>query len=309
MRATALLLIATLTMGLCACGAQSGSDRSPGDHSAGPRPAAIARTPLCGADTPSAIRHVILIMMENTPARTANRLPYITRLRKHCGLATDYHAVTHPSLGNYIALTSGAIPRAVRGTDCSPSAGCRSLHQSIFGQLGSGWRVYAQSMPSACYAGTTSLYAVRHTAAPYYPAVHAACLHQQVRLRSFGTALSSGHLRRFSLVVPNIVDDMHNGCRSCGDRFLQTWIGRIHDAPQYQDGSTVVFVTWDEDDGSHSNQVSLLAVSPRVPHGARVTARLTHYSLLRGIEHLLGLPPLGAARTAPGGISRGFGLG
>ena len=35
---------------------------------------------------------------------------------------------------------------------------------------------------------------------------------------------------------------------------------------------------------------------------------LTHYSLLRSIEALLGLPRLGAARTAPGGINRGFGL-
>ena len=270
---------------------------------------ATATTPLCGAKTSAPITHVILIMMENTSAARANALPYVTRLRRHCGLATDYHAVTHPSLGNYIALTSGAIPRSIRGSDCSPSVSCRSLHQSLFGQLGGRWRVYAQSMPSTCYTRTTSLYAVRHTAAPYYPAVRPACKRQQVTLRNFGHALAAGRLHRFSLVVPNVVDDMHNGCASCGNDFLKTWIGRIHAAPQYQDGSTVVFVTWDENDGSRGNRVSLLAVSPRTPAGARVTTRLTHYSLLRSVEYLLGLPRLGAARSARGGINPGFGLG
>ena len=311
MRATLILVVCLAALIASACGNVGArpADARPGHVSRTLAPAAAPRTPLCAAGTATPVRHVILIMMENTSAPQVNPLPYITRLRRHCGLATDYHAVTHPSLGNYIALTSGSIPRAIRGTDCSPSRSCRSLHQSIFGQLGTEWRVYAQSMPSRCYSGTTSLYAVRHTAAPYYPAVHAACTRQQVKLRNFRTALSGGHLHSFSLVVPNVVDDMHNGCLSCGDAFLKTWIPRIHDAPQYQDGSTVVFITWDEDAGTAANHVLLLVVSPSVPAGARVRTRLTHYSLLRSVERLLGLPRLGAARTAPGGIVPGFGLG
>ena len=304
MRTLAVITTCLLALAAAACGNDPNGAGAPRYREA----PATSVTPLCGAGTTAPITHVVLIMMENTSAATADALPYVTRLRRHCGLATDYHAVTHPSLGNYIALTSGSIPRSIRGTDCSPSATCRSLQASIFSQLGRGWRVYAQSMPSACYTGTTSLYAVRHTAAPYYPAVRTACNHQQVPLRDLTGALSTGRLHRFSLVVPNVVDDMHNGCASCGNDFLKTWIGRIHAAPQYQDGSTVVFITWDEDDGSLGNHVALLAVSPRTPAGARITTRLTHYSLLRGIEALLELPRLGAARTAPGGINRGFGL-
>jgi phospholipase C len=306
MRTAAVLVGCLVTLVAPACG--SGHAVAPRSRTTRPSPAATG-TPLCGGERAGPIRHVVLIMMENTPYSRAIGLPYVTRLRRRCGLATRYHAVTHPSLGNYIALTSGSMPRAIRGSDCSPSAACRSLHASIFGQLGRRWRVYAQSMPSACYAGTTGLYAVRHTAAPYYPRVRAECVHQQLPLRALRRALASGRLPRLALVVPNVVDDMHNGCDGCGDRFLKTWIGRIHDAPQYQDGSTVVFVTWDEDDGSHANHVALLAVSPGTPAGARVRTRLTHYSLLRSIEHLLGLPRLGAAKGARGGISEGFGLG
>jgi phosphatidylinositol-3-phosphatase len=310
MRTAALALGCLLAMALAACGSgHVAAVRLLNGTQPHVSSSASTPTPLCGVTASTPITHVILIMMENTSAARANALPYVTRLRRHCGAATDYHAVTHPSLGNYIALTSGSIPRSIRGTDCSPSATCRSRHQSIFGQLDKRWRVYAQSMPSTCYTGTTTLYAVRHTAAPYYPAVRPACRRQQVRLRNLRHALAAGRLHRFSLVVPNVVDDMHNGCASCGNEFLKTWVGRIHSAPQYQDGSTVVFVTWDENDGSPGNHVALLVVSPRVPAGARVRLRLTHYSLLRGIDHLLGLPPLGAARTARGGIVRGFGLG
>ncbi|HYW28207.1 MAG TPA: alkaline phosphatase family protein [Gaiellales bacterium] len=304
MRTFAVITTCLLALAAAACGNDAHAVAAHG-HTAAP---AASSTPLCGAGTTTPITHVVLIMMENTSASTANALPFVTRLRQHCGLATDYHAVTHPSLGNYIALTSGSIPRSIRGTDCSPSSTCRSLHASIFSQLGPRWRVYAQSMPSTCYTGTTNLYAVRHTAAPYYPAIRTACIHQQVRLRDLTTALSGGRLHHFSLVVPNVVDDMHNGCDSCGDDFLKTWVRRIHLAPQYQDGSTVIFITWDENDGSPGNHVSLLALSPRTPTGARITTRLNHYSLLRSIESLLGLPHLGAARTAPGGITRGFGL-
>src|SRR3954453_8071598 len=239
MRIVVLLTCVTLV-----AGAWGGATPRAGGPDRTAAPATTAATPLCGAATTAAVAHVILIMMENTSAARANALPYVTRLRHHCGVATDYHAVTHPSLGNYIALTSGAIPRAIRGSDCSPSATCHSRHLSIFGQLAGRWRVYAQSTPSPCYTGTTSLYAVRHTAAPYYPAIRPACTRQQVRLRNLRHALAAGPLPRFSLVVPNVVDDMHNGCASCGNAFLKTWIRRIHQAPQYQDGSTVVFVTW-----------------------------------------------------------------
>ena len=33
--------------------------------------------------------------------------PYVTQLARRCGLATDYNAITHPSLPNYLAVTGG----------------------------------------------------------------------------------------------------------------------------------------------------------------------------------------------------------
>ena len=43
-----------------------------------------------------------------------------------CGLATNYHNISHPSLPNYVGGTSGLGYAAVQKfkTDCNPSPGC-----------------------------------------------------------------------------------------------------------------------------------------------------------------------------------------
>ena len=38
----------------------------------------------------------------------SRKAPYENTLARRCGLATDYHGVTHPSLPNYLVATGGA---------------------------------------------------------------------------------------------------------------------------------------------------------------------------------------------------------
>src|ERR671923_42538 len=75
-------------------------------------PAPHTAPPACGgmAGQPVAISHVVVIVMENHsyrdligPAGSAvvARAPYINALKRSCGLATNYRAITHPSLPNY----------------------------------------------------------------------------------------------------------------------------------------------------------------------------------------------------------------
>ena len=64
-------------------------------------------------------------------------------------------------------------------------------------------------------------------------------------------------------------------------------------------GNTVLFVTWDEDNGSGGNQVATIVVSPYTTPGTRSGTAFTHYSLLRTTEELLGIPTfLGNAALA-----------
>ena len=94
-----------------------------GGGSTTPGSPARAGHPCTGAPAPARFAHVILIVMENHGFdQVAGHSPYLNALARRCGLAADYHAVTHPSLPNYLALTSGST-QGLDGSDCSPGAG------------------------------------------------------------------------------------------------------------------------------------------------------------------------------------------
>ena len=63
--------------------------------------------------------------------------PYVNRLAHECGLAANFSAESHPSLPNYVAMTSGSTQGI--GDDGDPSQH-RLAVPSIFSELGSGWR-------------------------------------------------------------------------------------------------------------------------------------------------------------------------
>jgi hypothetical protein len=67
------------------------------------------------------------------------------------GLAANYHNITHPSLPNYLAATSGlSLASLIPFTsDCPPAGECTTDAPSIFAQ-GESWKAYEESMPSVC---------------------------------------------------------------------------------------------------------------------------------------------------------------
>ena len=271
---------------------------------------------ICGTRAAGSVRisHVIWIVMENRSYNQVIPAPYISSLATQCGLATNYHNISHPSLPNYIAMTSGRSGSQLPATDCPHL--CPVSGSSVFSQTSS-WAVYAESMPGNCVRHDARPYVVHHTAAPYYSALAATCATHDVPL----TALNLARLPAFSFIVPNIAHDMHEKSSSvaAGDAWLRANLGAILSSPVYQSGSTVVFLTWDEggtprstnncatnttDQGCH---VALLVMSPFTTPGTRWSALSNHYSLLRATQALLGLPYLGLAGSAPS-ISAGFRL-
>jgi hypothetical protein len=242
---------------------------------------------------PARYAHVIWIVMENKPARRAldsRSAPFTARLARQCGQATRYFAVAHPSLPNYIAMTSGSTHGITDdgGPDAHPLPGA-----SIFSQTRGHWRALEESMPGRCSRITTSRYAARHDPAVYYTSIASQCRRRVVPL-SRPLNLSA----RFTFITPDIIDDTHNAPVSVGDAWLAKTMQAIINSRQYRAGKTAVFVTWDEDDGSAANRVALIAVAPTIPARTRDHARLSHYSLLRTTEQLLGLRPLGNAARA-----------
>ena len=116
--------------------------------------AVSAAKPCASQAVPHRYTHVIWIFMENHSFGTiigSKQAPYLNSLAAKCGLATKYHNITHPSLPNYVAATSGLGYSGVSQflTDCNPVKGRVTAAASIFGQ-GETWRAYEDSMPSNC---------------------------------------------------------------------------------------------------------------------------------------------------------------
>jgi phospholipase C len=243
--------------------------------------------------------------------------PYLNSLARACGLATNYHSITHPSLPNYIAATSGLGRQALQPFqgDCNPSASCSTDATSIFAQVPS-WRAYEESMPTACDDEDSGSYAVRHNP-PAYFTPSAGCAQRDVPLTRLASDLANNSLPAFSFITPNVCHDTHDCPITTGDDWLAGQVPEIVNSPAYRAGHTVLFITYDEGEGGSNcatNQhavdchVPTVIVSPSTPAGQRSGQLFNHYSLLRTSEDLLGLSHLGHAAGAAS-MAKPFGLG
>jgi hypothetical protein len=273
---------------------------------------------------PVRYQHVIWIWFENKSAGSvvgSPNAPYFNTVAAKCGLATNFHNISHPSLPNYLGATSGETNGV--STDCSPSS-CSSTSRSLFRQLeqaGKTWKGYAESMQHNCLTYGASPYAPRHNPAVYYLDVKTTCKTQDVPMGdvsggNFESDLANDRLPNFSFITPNLCSDMHDCPVSTGDAWLKNWLTKIVNSPAYNSGTTAVFVTFDEGTGGASTHgedcaspsnndpscvIATYVLGPSVKPGARVSARLTHYSMLRATESMPGLQTfLGNAATSPG---------
>jgi hypothetical protein len=257
---------------------------------------------LCGTlPTPPTWEHVVWIWFENHGYGQivgSPDAPLMNRtLGRTCGLATNYQALAHPSLPNYIAATSGLAGDALAlfGNDCNARGPCRIGAPNLFEQAGS-WRAYAESMRKPCTHFFTGPYAASHNPAVYYTTL-TDCPLRAVNLRALFTDLATDSLASFSFVTPNMCHSMHNCSVRTGDAWLRHIVRLLTASSAYQRGTTAIAVTFDESDGG-DNHVATFVVAPSTVPGTRADESFTHYSLLRTTEEMLGLPPLGRARGA-----------
>jgi hypothetical protein len=261
----------------------------------------------CGVvpTAPKVYRHVVWVVMENKSwydvMGSSAPAPNIKRVAGLCGVAAAFYGEAHPSLPNYIAMTSGGTQGIT--DDAGPSSHQLSV-DNLFQQVGA-WRALEESMPAPCSSTETGDYIARHNPALYYGGLRSACAARDV---PFGARpdLSA----RFTFVTPNGCHDMHSSsCASttqdevrAGDTWLGSFLNAVFATRQYRSGTTAVIVTWDE--SSHgdpaSQKIPTLVIAPSVHPGTVSTAHFGHYALLRTTELMLGLHTfLGAAASAP----------
>ena len=249
-------------------------------------------------------------------SRAQRSAPYFNALAGSCGLATNYHNVSHPSQPNYFAAVAGTTGGVT--SNCEASACPLGNRQTLFTQLtstGREFRSYEESMPSPCYGRNSGTYVDRHNPEVYFSSDLAQCKAWDVPLGTgtsgpLVTALATNTLPAFSFVTPNVCSDMHSCSTQAGDTWLARWVPRIVASQGYQEGDTAVFITFDEGEGGHTYRcatnttdigchVATVVVAPSTPQGTRSAVLFNHYSLLRTTEQLLGIRDyLGQAATA-----------
>jgi len=283
-----LMLLASL-----GCATSSASDPRPT-----PPPPAVNTVPQFG--------HVFLVLEENQNYSDAignSAMPYLNSLASQYGLATQYYANTHPSIGNYFMLTTGQIL-----TNDDSFAGTVSVDNIVRQLIASGktWKSYAESIPSQGYTGGDSYpYAKRHNPFSYLTDVvnSSSQVQNLVSLSQFHSDLANNQLPNFSFLAPNLLNDAHDGSIQLADAWLQQNIAPLISSTLFQKDGLLI-VVFDEAETSDSanggGRIAALIISPKAQQGHQSTTLYQHQSTLRLILQGLRVPNYpGAANSAP----------
>jgi phosphatidylinositol-3-phosphatase len=229
------------------------------------------------------------------------RAPYTDSLIRRYGLATQSYAIAHPSLPNYLALTSGSTDGV--SSDCTD---CRVGARNIVDELEAAhisWKAYLEDAPAACFRGSgAGGYAKKHNPFIYYRDIVSSprrC-RRLVGFAQLADDLRRGQLATYAWITPNLCDDGHDCGIGGGDRFLaRTMPALLHELGPHG----FVVLTWDEgssDRGccaglARGGHIATILIGPDVRHGARESLAIDHYGVLGTVEEALHLPALAGA--------------
>ncbi len=248
-----------------------------------------------------AFNHVYWIVMENHEYSSivgSSSAPYINSLISSYGLATNYDAVSHPSEPNYLALFSGSTQGVTDdGTYNFSGANLADRLEAA----GKTWHLYEQDYPGGCFTGSSysggvdllglaGSYVRKHDPAISFTDIsgNSTRCSQITSLASFSPSAAD-----FEMIVPNLMNDMHDGTIAEGDAFLQAFVPLITTSAAF--AGSALFITWDEGStntggGGH---VATLVIAPGMTPGFRSATAYNHYSLLRTVEDAWGPTCLG----------------
>lgn len=272
-----------------------------------------------------AFSHIFTIVMENLPYQSAMNVPAVARLAHEGAYASEAFGAGHPSLPNYLALTSGSTDGI--SSDCWF---CYVNVPNIAQEMAShhiSWGAYMEGLPS-----TGSLipywpftgYAGKHNPFRYYTDVRGSRkLAAHIQPLTALTSLLAGpasRVPRYAFITPDLCHDGHDCSPATAGAWLTSYVATIRKSAAYKDGG-VIFILWDEGSGGDTRglsqsggmeakggggQILIMALGPQVRSGAVLATTVGTVSVLKTEEEAMGLPLLG--ETADPGVPdlRGF---
>jgi len=291
-RQTSLLVVAVLSVALLpACGSH------------GLRPSPVQTPTPSGQPT---FNHVFLVVEENhsySDVIGSSSMPYLNNLASQYGLATQYFADGHPSMPNYLMLTTGlteSFDDNFSGTINDDNV-VRELVKAE-----KTWKAYEESIPSAGYLGPdASPYVRRHDPFTYLSDVQndpsqAANI---VPFSQFATDLANNTLPQYSFIEPNVNNDAHDGTLAAADAWLQSNIAPLIASPIFQ-SSGLLIITFDESEDTDidhgGGHVATVIVSSKSKANFQSQTEYQHQSTLRLVLAASGVNSYpGMAAAAP----------
>lgn len=235
--------------------------------------------------------HIVVVILENKHRSSViTQAPYLNRLAVKGANLTHSYGVTHPSQPNYLALfsgstqgvTSNACPQHFRKAD-NLGHQLRTSGHSFIG--------YAESLPKAGFRGCSSgRYLRKHN-----PWVNFGTLSASTNRPFSALPRDYRKLPTVAFVSPNMCHDMHDCSIRTGDRWMKKHFARY--ARWAKRNNSLLIVTFDENEGGAVKSIPTIIVGANVDSGV-YSERLNHYTLLRTIEDVYGLPALGHAKAA-----------
>jgi hypothetical protein len=219
--------------------------------------------------------HILIVMMENhsfDQIFAGGEAPYLRSLAKEGAVFTQSYGVAHPSQPNYFALFSGST-QGVKDDE---------VHNFDKPNLATELAAAGKLFVGYIEEGSPR----KHN--PWKSFADANRFEQS--LTAFPNDFAS--LPAVSFVIPNLSNDMHNGPIRRADAWLQEHLGGY--ATWAKSNNSLLIVTFDEDDDHASNRIFTLFYGDCIKPG-QYAEKIDHYSVLRTIEEVEGLVPLGVS--------------
>jgi len=245
--------------------------------------------------------HIVILIFENhgyPEIIGSTNAPHINALAKDTlsALFTQSYGIEHPSQPNYLDLyagcnqgiTSDAVPGGIPFT--TENLGSELL------DAGRTFITYSEDLPNVGYNGATSnAYARKHNPAANWMGTGTNQIPPETNQPFSAFPVQFSKLPDVCYVVPNLNNDMHDGTIAQGDAWMFTFLNNYIQWAKTH--NSLFIVTFDEDDNSAANRVATIFAGQMVKAG-QYSETINHYSILRTIEDIYGMPYACNAATA-----------
>ncbi len=259
-----------------------------------------ALTGLAAAQQLPAFSHVFVVVEENTNYSSVvgnASMPYLNSLINQYGLATQYYANTHPSIGNYFMLTTGNI--ITNNDSYNQTVTTDNVVRHLL-NAGKTWKAYEEDLPYAGYiTPNVNKYARKHCPLSFFSDVVNSSSEKLnlVPFTQFKTDLANNSFPQYSFITPNLCNDAHDCPLGTADGWLKNNIAPLLKSASFKNGGLLIIV-FDESasDNAHGGgRVAWVAISPQFSKaGYKSTAGYQHQNTLRLMLQGLGV------KTYPG---------